>query len=141
MCLRKFACSSFLLLRGRDEPWHRFMEPSAGFIGGALAAGHGANGRPRGVVLAAGHGANGRAHWASSGRGSDWRSSWVAVSAASASDDPQRHYDEANMEDMTQQERVEAGMVTTTVSHRAENRKSLPELETVAAEVPQRNAS
>ena len=29
---------------------------------------------------------------------------------ASASNDPQREYDEANMEDMTQQERVEAGM-------------------------------
>ena len=47
----------------------------------------------------------------------------MAVSAASTSDDPQRHYDEANMEDMTQQERVEAGMATTTtwtVSRRAD---------------------
>ena len=76
--------------------------------------------------------------WGGSGSGSDWRSSRVAVSAASTSDDPQRHYDEANMEDMTQQERVEAGMAMTTtwtasrrteklgiLDHRTEARSSL----------------
>ena len=32
----------------------------------------------------------------------------MAVSAASTGDDPQRYYDEVNMQDMTQQERTEA---------------------------------
>ena len=41
--------------------------------------------------------------WGGSGS-SDWCSSWVAASAADASEDPQRIYDEPNMEDMTQQE-------------------------------------
>ena len=60
--------------------------------------------------------------------GSDWRSSLVAVSAAS--DDPQRQYDEANMEGMTMQEREEASHVE---NGKRKIGKSLPELETGAA--------
>ena len=42
---------------------------------------------------------------------SDWRSSGVAVSAASASDDwAQREYDRANMRDMTEQQLEDAGL-------------------------------
>jgi hypothetical protein len=38
----------------------------------------------------------------------------VAVSAASASDDPGVYYDDVDMEDMTQLDREEAGVTTTT---------------------------
>ena len=58
--------------------------------------------------------------WGSSGSWCSWgASSWVAASAASAGEDLQRYYDDSHMQDMTQQERDEAGM-TTTVSRRAE---------------------
>ena len=92
--------------------------------GGALAAGPLVQ---RGVVLAA-DGATNQWRGGGSRSGSDWRSSLVAVSAAS--DDPQRQYDEANMEGMTMQEREEASHVE---NGKRKIGKSLPELETGAA--------